>query len=155
RRPFVRDLAASFGPADWNVCTDATRMRNVLSHLAIPIPMRKLRLGACYVCRTEFDWCRNPRFLEAVSVGEAFSDGRATEADRAEAYSSLRDLPHQMSHPDRWWSMGLWCVSPEEWLARQRSGLPSLVLPPDWYREAFGNPLAPVRFDPEWRTSTA
>ena len=29
------------------------------------------------------------------------------------------------------------------------------MLPADWFREAFGNPFDAVRFDPEWRTSTA
>ncbi|MBN9119700.1 MAG: hypothetical protein J0I06_11180 [Planctomycetes bacterium] len=28
-------------------------------------------------------------------------------------------------------------------------------MPADWFREAFGDPFSPVKFNPEWRTDTA
>jgi hypothetical protein len=154
RKPFVRDLAAGFGAAAWASCTDTTRMRTALGVLAIPIPVRKLRLAACWVCRNDFDWCRNPRFLEAVAVGEAFADGEATERDRQAAYKYVRDIPYQTYRGDEWWSMGLWCVAPERPQPREPD-LRKLALPADWLREAFGNPFEAAPFDPEWRTSTA
>lgn len=154
RKPFARDLAHRFGPAHWNACADVARMREVLAAVGVPVTVRKLRLGACYVCRTDFEWCRNPRFLEAVATAEAFADGQASDRDRERAHAYLRDLPHHSYSGDDWWSLGLWALAPEK-PAGRRDDLRNLALPPEWYREAFGNPLDAVRFDPEWRTSTA
>src|SRR5262249_30697688 len=102
-KPFVRDLANGFGSREWNACTDGARLREVLGLLCVPITTRKMRLGACYVCRTTFEWCRNPRFLEAVAVGEAFADGECAERDRQAAYNWLREVPWlrgQSWHPE-------------------------------------------------------
>ncbi len=154
RKPFVRDLARSFGATDWETCQNAIVMRDVLARLAIPVPTRKLRLGACWVCRNRYDWCRNPRFLEAVAVGEAFADGQATERGRQETYAYLRDVDLRTGYHADWFEAGLWCLAPEKPGPRELD-FRNHVLPAGWYREAFGNPFDPVRFDPQWRTSAA
>ena len=142
-----------FGAVEWETAS-VDQLRAVLALLGMPVSMRKLRLGACWVCRTTFDWCRNPRFLEAVAVGEAFADEECSERDRQKAYAYLRDLPHRAYRNDGWWAAGLWCLAPER-PANKGADLRSLALPAEWFREAFGNPFAGDRVAPEWRTTTA
>ena len=149
RKPYARDLAAGFGAAEWERETDPAKLRQVLRLMARPVTPRVLRLGACWVCRTEFEWCRNPRFLEAVAVGEAFADAECSERDRAKAYQYLRDVPAT----NDWRAAALWCVAPEK--SPSAGGeLRWVELPAEWFRETVGNPFDRVRFDPEWRTST-
>ena len=81
RKYYTIDTEAEPGSVWWAASTDPTRMTDALALLGVPVSPRKLRLGACYVCRTEFDWCRNPRFLDAVAAGEAFAD-REMYADK-------------------------------------------------------------------------
>ena len=152
RKNYTTDPDAAPDSAWWAACTDSARMTDALALLGTPVSARKLRLGACYVCRTEFDWCRNPRFLEAVAAGEAFADHDIDDDKREEAYQWLLRTSVRVDPTCDWFSAGLRCVLPEGGSARGR--VRAVELPADWFREAFGDPFDPVKFDPNWRTDT-
>jgi hypothetical protein len=144
--------AADAPNADWwNTCPDSALMREALALVGVPVSARKLRLGACFVCRTEFDWCRNPRFLDAVAAGEAFADGELTERDRQKAHEWLLGTPVRPDHANDWYSAGLMCVLPEKANGRAQGVRPT-ELPADWFRETYANPFEGGKFDPGWRT---
>ena len=153
-KPFTRDYTNGFDALSWDACNDPAQMRAVLNLLMVPVSVRKLRLGACWICRTEFDWCRNPRFLEAITVAEAFADDEASQRDRQEAYDWLLKTAVRIDRSANWREAGLWSLAPENPGPRGLN-LHKVMLPADWFREAFGNPFDEVTFDPEWRTSSA
>jgi hypothetical protein len=152
RKPYAIDTDDPPNSAWWVATTEPARMTEALSLLGTPVSARKLRLGACYFARTEFDWCRNPRFLDAVAAGEAFADGDIDDEKRDAAYKWLLGSSVHSDPRCDWYSAGLRCVLPDGGTARGH--IRAVELPADWFREAFRDPFNAARFDPEWRTDT-
>src|SRR5262245_41092240 len=63
-----------FGSDDWKTTNDPFRMAAVLTELGREPSARKWRLLACGIGRVEFDWCRNPWFLDALDLAEKWAD---------------------------------------------------------------------------------
>jgi hypothetical protein len=145
RKPYYIDPDNGFGAVEWDACAAPGEMQRVLTLLGIQIPDRKIRLGSCWVCRTEFDADGNQLLHEAVAAGEAFADGALSEQGRESIYNQLLGALDNIDWQNHWCAAALQCVS---------QFTPRDPAQPDWYREALGNPFLPLAWKPEWFTST-
>ncbi|HEY1190426.1 MAG TPA: hypothetical protein VGE74_22520 [Gemmata sp.] len=143
-----------FGAAEWQTATDPVLMATVLAEFRQPPTDRKWRLLSCAIARTEFDWCRNPWFLDALAAAETWADAgqrpRAAGAC-ADHFARSTDWSRRREHAG-WMSLARRLTRDDP-----RPRLDDL---PQWrtlsaalLRELVPNPFRPVIRNPDWLTS--
>jgi len=150
--------------AEWFACEEPTQL---LNHLRTTASARKVRLVYCAACRDIWDELTDPRYRRAVEVAELFADGLVSDDERAAAWDAVATNGASLFDPLRKATMltAARRVSPPNCLyylsqprtghdanaLRERARVRGVAL----VRDIFGNPFAPVAFDPAWRTDTA
>ena len=156
--------------AVWLACEDPQAM---VEFLARTVSDRKLRLLACANCRTLWEWITDERSRQAVVVAELFSDGLASQEERASAFeaSLVAATVEEYEDPDDE-TVHLQSISAvfahdatrdvafeaahttSPGVTPDLTGLPqSLSL--HLLTDIFGNPFRPITFLPAWRSDTA
>jgi hypothetical protein len=147
-----------FGRHEWQTEGSALVMRGCLRRLGLDPDRRKQRLIFCGVARTEFDWCRNFWFREAVSAAEKWADGGEEPEGVPEVQQKLVDrLAGGPWNRSEWVWLALECVEDRPVLRSDRltSGTDGVSLAfATIYRDLFQNPFVPINWSPDWKTST-
>lgn len=165
-----------YSAADWARIDHPLRATQVAEGLGVRLSERKLRLLAVAVGRSEFDWCRNPWFRDALQLAEQWAEGTAPRGidlcrrhlDRIAPPPLLdENVPEDMWYPEdlayqrqqareqfAWVALAQRCVRADPRL--QRGDLPRTFRPrvAALIRELLPNPFRPPTWSPDWLTST-
>jgi hypothetical protein len=161
-----------FGHADWKATRDPERMIAALIELRCEPSARKWRLLTCAIGRTEFDWCRNPWFRDALDCAEQWADTGKQPPGVSSCATELgqMDIPHQHV-PDEhsvgsswnhgrlerlgWVRIALRAISDRPRLRSGDIAKSTRTVAAVLARELFPNPFGSLVWNPEWSTSTA
>ena len=151
--------------AEWLACEEPNQMFGGIRQRTSD---RKLRLLACLLCETYARAFDDPRSQLAVQSAYRIADGEADELERIVSFHDARDAALELDG-ELWRHSTFALPAYAAGTRRQLEWMPQLVLQRfdcNFYvnprraiasglRELLGNPFRPIRFDPEWRTSTA
>jgi hypothetical protein len=145
-----------FGRFCWKTTNDPDRVLAAARELDREPSMRKWRLLACAIGRTEYDWCRNPWFRDALDCAEKWADDGEPPRGTAEC------VEHFAHTSD--WSRG--SREARGWVSLSRRMLREDPRPrpddlPQWralsaslLRDLLPDPFGHVAWNSEWCTST-
>jgi len=146
-----------FGEAEWKTTKDPFEMSAALRELREP-DLRKWRLLACAIGRIEFDWCRNPWFLDALDLAERWADSGEPPRGAAECTEHFAQASTQGGRGGR---ESLGWVHLARRVLRDNPRLHAADHPPArqltaaLLRDFIPNPFVPPFWNPDWCTSTA
>ena len=158
---------------EWLACEEPERILNFLRGSAFrnSLPERKSRLFGLVCCNRVRQLLIDPRTRRALDVLEQYTEGQVASEDLRDAYDDAFRAANEIEETEgtRGAAQAAFAVAEacyEKEIADAYSGRVRFVVFFDeardeapaqvaLIRDIFGNPFAPVAFDPAWRTDTA